>query len=198
MARKATNMGNIVVARKFFEKFGMQAIAIDDFDMFIIDNKMAKDPGTSDTTSLSWGGFVQERGQAKNRLNEGGRYLDQPFFIVITTPGVTYTIAPWNESTRAKAAGLGDSVHNFAQNRVNDVIKSGGHVAELIQLALEDEDISDLEETALMIDFIAVQSGTFEKQVKALTEQFNQGVAVVEDRVKRITQKREQKKLSVG
>jgi hypothetical protein len=135
----------LAIARRFFNKFGYtEELFIDDFDCFIIDESMADDPETDDTSDARFMKFIQQRGHAKTILNKGGSWMeDAPFAIDILIPGKLYAVRRWSESTVDAAREIGDKVRTYSRNKqavleadlslVNKLIRERGMTEELAE-----------------------------------------------------------------
>lgn len=152
---RATNQANIALAQKFFSKFGMHAeIDIDQFDMFIIDRKMVKDPGSREENPLAYKGFVSDRSVAKKRLNAGAVFLnDDAFRINVQVKGATYITEPYNEQVRDDAEHFGEAVHQFASRKADRLQQTQALIEEVINTSMADDiDISDWQHTKSMLE----------------------------------------------
>jgi hypothetical protein len=178
---------NIGYARAFIEKFGLGAVSIDEFDVFIIDQKMADDPGTSDTKTNAYKGFVQQRTAARRILNNAGAYLNgDSFQIAVPKPstdfyGKAYLVTPWNDDAKGFGKNLGNSVQKYTQNRVKAL--QALH-RKALALSTHHDDDPAFRETAQMLAFIGQHSIELRARIAGLVTQYNVAVDAVEDKVK--------------
>jgi hypothetical protein len=178
---------NIGYARSFIEKFGLGEVTIDDFDMFIIDQKLAEDPGTSDTKANAYKGFIQQRTAARRLINTAGGWLNGSSFQVVVPEGGTpeygkvYFIKPWNDDAKSFGTNLGNSVKKYTQNRVKALQALHNKALTLAEHHAEDP---EFHETAQMLSFISQHSIELRARIAGLVTQYNVAVDAVEDKVK--------------
>jgi hypothetical protein len=181
---------NIGYARTFIDKFGLGEVSIDDFDMFIIDQGLADDPGTSDTKANAYKGFIQQRTAARRLLNTAGGWLNgSSFQVVMPEPktdlyGKAYLIKPWNEDAKSFGANLGNSVKKYTQNRVNAL--QALH-KKALALSEHHDDDAEFRETAQMLAFVGQHSIELRARIAGLVTQYNVAVEAVEDKVKALS-----------
>jgi hypothetical protein len=181
---------NIGYARAFIEKFGLGEVTVDEFDMFIIDQKLADDPGTSNPKDNAHKGFVQQRTAARRLINTAGGWLNGSSFQVVVPEGGTpeygkvYFIKPWNDDAKSFGANLGNTVKKYTQNRVK-ALQSLHNKA--LALAEHHEDDAEFHETAQMLSFISQHSIELRARIAGLVTQYNVAVEAVEDKVKALS-----------
>lgn len=176
-------------ARAFIEKFGFGEIDIDNFDMFIIDNKLADDPKTDDTKSNDYKAFVHARAAAKRQLNAGAAHLDENSFIIeVIDAGKTYNVASWAGGAMTAASNMGFKVKRFADGRFQELKKLHTDAEKLYSLASGDHR-DELQEVTMMISFMRQQGLELNAKVKGLVAQYDSAANGVEDHVKALIAK---------
>lgn len=183
------NYETLSAARVFFEKFGYREIlTVDEFDVFIIDNKLAGDPGTSDTKDARYRNFVAERTSARNKLNKGGAYCqDGAFMINVVEPGKQYSVTRWEETSVDIAKDIGNQVADYAKGR-REKMK---HMARVADKMLErDPENADLLEVSHMLSFMAREGLQLQAKVRGLVNQYNVATDAVEQQFKALTDQR--------
>jgi hypothetical protein len=115
---------NTAKARRFFEKVGgFETFGIDLFDTFIIDEKLATDPGTDDTDNPAYRGFVQQRANARKKLATAAKHLPngEAFDIVVKEAGKVWEIKPWADSAEDQFKDVGIIVRKHAEGRIKEL-----------------------------------------------------------------------------
>lgn len=182
--------GRLKKAEKFFTKFGYGILTIEQFDMFIIDNKWAKDPKTDDKADPRHKVFVTERARQKRALDAAGPFLtDNPFQIAVKTKGAEWEIEEWNTNAREIARDVGNRVSNFANARLNQLRKLSTRASEMKALTKEGPEKDALAETIIMIAFMADKSIELQTNVEAQCKRFNKAADAVEAQVKGLLEK---------
>lgn len=176
-------------ARNFFEKFGFtEELSIDKFDMFIIDNKLADDPGTSDTSDPRYKAFVGQRSAARHKLNKGAAYCPEAAFVIeVVESGVTYRIAPWAEGNIDFAKDIGNRVAKFAEGKratLKSLAKRADHMLE------RDPSNAELIEATHMLSFMAREGLQLQAKVHGLVNQYNVAADAVERQFAALTQQK--------
>jgi hypothetical protein len=180
---------NVYLARKFQEQFGYGTISVDEFDMFIIDNKMVADPGTSDKKSHAHKGFVQERNAIRRTLNNAGVYNNgNSFQIVVDTgtegdPSKGYKIIPWETSAKEITKELANKTGIYVNNKVA-TLKALHNKAET--LCLQNHDNDALRETTHMLSFMRQQGVELQSRIAGLIKQYNIAYDQVEEQVREV------------
>lgn len=171
---------NMAVAGRFFEKFGFGEIDVDKFDMFIIDEGLASDPETYDTKSASHKGFIQERSQARGKLNRGGAHHETPFQVDISRPGVEYVVSPWGESAQNIATEMGNRVREYAKNRFAHLERLSNRSEGLLMANPEDR---EMQEVTAMLGLMRQEGVQLQARVRGLVHQYNAAAEAVEQQV---------------
>ena len=176
---------NQAIARTLSAKFPIDSeISIDEFDMFIIDQKFTKDPETNDLKDPRYKGFVQDRNTAKNAINRAAATLDNGdrFVIKILEAGKRYQIAPWGEETLNIAKDVGDRIHLFAEGKKKLLTRLKNNVESLyIETGGDDSVVEDLRK---MVSMIREEGLTLEVKIKSLVAHFNIAVDAVESQIR--------------
>ena len=172
-------------ARAFNEKYQIgSTISVDEFDMFIIDAGLATDPETSDTKSLRYKGFIQDRSAAKRALNTAAGTLNGGSFqIVVNRAGEEYGVIPWSGNAKNFSDQMGDRISKFSTNRFR-VMKSLHNKAE--EMMLDDPDNDDLIETHAMLTYMRTQGITLVSQIRGLVAQYNSAADATETEIRRM------------
>ena len=175
----------LTMARKFLADNGLAGpsgttITRDSFDLWIIDNGMAQDPGTDDTRELAYKGFVQQRTYARAALNRWAKMLPEPDSFAVETDKERpelYFINTWSDNAFALAADIGNRVEKFSRNKVR-------HVRSMHQLAVDKHlDEQDTTELIQMISLLEGHGLVMQRQIKAEVAKFNRAVEMVEQSV---------------
>ena len=185
--------GSRKIAIRFIDRFGFRDIKIDEFDTFIIDEKLATDPETSDPKDIRYRQFVTERSAAKRKLNAAGPYLNgQSYQVIVETPGLTYTVTPWISNSKDIASNMGRRVRKFTDSRFGELRKLHNK-AESVLGALDASEPStaayrkELLEGVAMLGFMRQQAIELQSRVKGLVTQYNTAADAVEEHVKQLT-----------
>lgn len=115
---------NTAAAKRLFDKVGgFDRFTPDLFDTFIIDEGFAADPGTDDTKSPAYRGFVQQRSQTRKKLNTAARNLQngQAYNITIIQPGKIWELRPWADRAEDAFHDIGSVVRRFSENKVAEL-----------------------------------------------------------------------------
>jgi len=141
-----TNEQRAILARAFLAHFsGCNLISRDNFDLWIIDNKMAEDPGTDDTRSAAHKGFVQQRSNARRSLNNWGKRLpEEEAFNISVVDGERYRITTWESSAEEFSKSIGNRVKRYSDNKVREVSKIRRVVDDKIKLGANNDEIDKL------------------------------------------------------
>lgn len=174
------------IARAFADKFcGRTEITRDEFDMFIIDKKLADDPGTDDSTTLEHKGFVQARNNARRSINNWSRNLpvEEHFAVEISRQKPdTMNIVRWEDHAKATALDIGNRVEMFSKNKLSDVKKLRRVLLEKTGEASDDR----LDEIYQMIGMVEAHGVKMHRQVAAEVNRFNVACLSIEQKAKEI------------
>ena len=181
-----TDMERRALARKFMSDIGLETfvsgaiISRDNFDLWIIDNGLAEDPGTDDVRSVSHKGFVQQRSQSRIALNRWAAKLPEGDSYAVEVDkerdGV-YTITTWADNAFALAADIGNRVEKFTKNKVKGVRRTYNLA---YTKAVDDENVEDLLDMVRQLDGHGI---VMQKRIKAEVAKFNHAVEMVEKAV---------------
>ena len=162
---------------KFIESLGGNStLTRDNFDIWIIDNNMADDPGTTDTTSIAHKGFVQQRSNARKSLNNWGAKQNPPFAIEVDKElRDTYHVKRWEDNAFAVAADIGNRVEKFTKNKMKAVAA--------LKHAAVDAQISDdsVERLLKMMSQLEGYGLIMQRNIKAEVVKYNKLVDSVEE-----------------
>ena len=175
----ASREETIMLARNFRAKFPMSTVTRDNFDLHIIDEGLAEDPGTDDSTTAAYKGFVQQRGTARKRLNNAASKLSESeAFSVDVDKGKpdVYQINPWVDSAMEATRDVGNRVEKFSRNRIKDVSKLRDN-AKL--MAIESAEADDLFQ---MLSLVEGYSIVMQRCIVAEVEKFNTAVLAIENK----------------
>ena len=165
---------SIALAKLFIEQRGHGPISIDDFDTFIIDNKMAKDPETDDVKDPAYKGFVQERSAAKRTLNAAAAKLNEDAFVInVRKAGEQYEVVSWSMGADESLGGAGAVVRRHADNKVAS-LKTMKNSAE--RLMRENPHVGEFTEAYQALAVIESEANMLSARVEALTLHFDRGV----------------------
>jgi hypothetical protein len=182
---------NQAIARAMSAKFTIGTeLSVDEFDMFIIDQKMVKDPGTDDPKDSLYKGFIQGRNNAKNAINRAAGSLDngERFIIEIIEPGKTYKMAAWGEASLNIAKDVGNRVRTFSKNRQGELKRLYNNVEMLYsETGGDDQVVEDLHE---MLSTIRKEGLVLEVRIQSMVAQFNGAVNAVEAQIRIATEER--------
>lgn len=159
------------LARDFYNRFGItDNLSVEQFDIFIIDHKLAVDPETDEKGDARYIKFVQDRTHARNRINRGAKWLDdESFAICIEDAGVTYSVKPWTESSVNEAKEIGNRVETFARNRKAVLTRD---MLTARQLLDEDPNNKELAEASAMLNLLDVEAAQLKAQVAGLVNRY--------------------------
>jgi hypothetical protein len=107
-------------ARRLYDKVGGHtAFSVDVFDAFIIDEKLAADPETADTTDPRYKGFVQQRGVLKGRIDRAAKHLHNgsAYAIQVRDAGKTWELVPFHQHADAQHKDFAALVTKHVDNR---------------------------------------------------------------------------------
>ena len=174
------NVYTLANSRKFFEKFGFGEISVEQFDLFIIDEKLASDPETSDTKDPRYRGFIAERAQAKNKLSRGGAHYDPPFSIEVIAAGRNYMVSTWSDNAIGVAKEVANRIDSYTKGRLNKM-RTLHNRAEA--LSLDHPSDPELQSAQLVIGAMRTQAGYMQSRIKALVVQYNKMADMAEQEV---------------
>ena len=181
--------GTRKLSQDFIDKFGFGALTIDKFDTFIIDTKMAADPGTSDQNSCEHKNFVTERAAAKRKLNAAAPYLNgNSFQVIVAKAGIEYTVVPWVSNSKDIASAMGNRVRTFTDGRFSELRKLHNKAEALLDTIPADHDYHmELKEGVKMLGMMRTQAIELQSRVKGLVVQYNTAADAVEEHVRQLT-----------
>jgi len=173
-----TNEQRALLALKFLCDFGgRKLITRDDFDLWIIDNELAEDPGTDDTRSAAHKGFVQQRSNARRSLNNWGKRLkEEDSFNVILADDEHYRIVTWESSAEEFSKNIGNLVKRYAENKAKEVSKIRRVVDDKIKLGASNAEIDRLYQAIGLIEGHAKQ---MTRRIEAEIKRYNNAILFV-------------------
>jgi hypothetical protein len=175
---------NIQYARAFINKFGVGEVSVDDFDMFIIDQKLADDPGTSDTKANAYKGFIQQRTAARRLINTAATFLNgDSYQIVVEDAGTTYSVTPWASNAREVTRDVANKIQIYVNNRMS-AMKALQSKTE--QLRLTHDKDTDLAETLAMMSHMRMHGIEMQARIKGLVTQYNVAFDAVTEQAKNL------------
>ena len=181
MKAQRPNYEVISTATNFFRRFGFGPMSIEKFDIWIIDNKLAEDPGTDNPKHAHYKAFVTDRAKAKTLINRGGVFCDDAAFMVdVIRPGIEYEVKPWAERSIEQATEMGEAVAQEALRLANRARKQEAQAEYLLS---EDPTNTKLQEAVQMMSAMRGHGVIYQNRVKALSHQFNQAADFTVDRV---------------
>lgn len=187
---KTPSASNITNAREFIEKFGFGEINIDQFDMFIIDKGLADDPGTDDTKSIAYKGFIQQRSTARNSLNTGGVFCNgQSYQIQATEAGKRYTVVPWAVDSREIGRNIGNQIKTYTDSRMRSM-KTLRNKAETLRLSHPLD--SEVALTSAMLQDLTKHGIELQARIRGLVVQYNIAADMIEAESKLMLEKYEE------
>jgi hypothetical protein len=172
--------GRMSLARKIYRDQGLATTPTmlrQDFDNWIIDNGMATDPGTSDTKSLARKGFIQERTQARMKLNNGAKLLPEgESFAITINPKKRdeYTIETWGDSAIAFSNRIGNDIEHYTQSKSKKI----SAMSRLVKG--KDIDGQDTGDLILMLAQLDGYGILLHKKILAEVNKYNKAIAMVE------------------
>jgi hypothetical protein len=176
----------VALARKFSEAFqGTGEISKESFDIFIIDNGLAEDPGTDDSTSLAHKGFVQARNNARRALNTWAKGLppEEHFAVEISRQSPeALNVVRWEDHARATALDIGNRVEMFSRNKLSGVKK----IRRLLLDKAGDSSDDRLDELYQMIGLVEAHGIKMHRQVSAEVNRFNVACLSVEEKAREL------------
>lgn len=156
-------------------------ITRDNFDLWIIDNQMADDPGDARPGSSTIKGFGIQRNEARLRLNRWGEKLPADrAFAIETVKGTTglYQVVTWRDNAVALAQGVGNQVHSFARAKMK-------RLSTMRLIAQEKAgDSAEYLEAERMMATLEGYSAVMERNIKAEVDKYNTATMLVESKIK--------------
>jgi hypothetical protein len=129
---QGTKESRITLAREFYKAFNFDLsmeigapLSRDNFDLWIIDHKLATDPETEDPKTLAFKGFLTERTQARKAINNGAKLLPpgENYAISIDPQDAeTYRVKSWDRDSLDYAKGIGKRIEKFSNNKAGRVV----------------------------------------------------------------------------
>ena len=184
---EASSSERRTIAREFRKSNAGDNMSRDAFDMWLIDNGMVEDPGTSDTKSCAHKGFVQQRNNFRRNLNTWGSGLPsgESFKIEVDKKNnKKYRITAWETAAYGDAKDIGNRVEKYATNKRK-------YVSSIQRLAVDqiknDGSSEDLETLLKMIGLVNGYSMVMEKRISDEVKKFNRAVELVEREVERLS-----------
>jgi hypothetical protein len=175
---------NIQYARAFINKFGMGELSVDNFDMFIIDQKLADDPGTSNPKDNAYRGFVQQRTAARRLINTAATFLNgESYQIIVEDAGEKYVVTPWASNAREITREVANKIQIYVDNRMG-AMKALQSKTEQLRLAHSDD--TDLAETLVMMSHMRMHGIEMQARIKGLVTQYNVAFDAVSDQAKKL------------
>lgn len=174
------------IATDFRKRFGGDSVKVDEFDAFIIDHKLADDPNTDDTKDQRHTGFVQQRFQARNRINTAAAKLGQSesFVIVVDKKKKSqYIIRDWAEDQKVQMGSCGDYIRTAATGRLQDTDRRANRLAKALQENPGDERLQHFNNMGRMLQ---ANTGTMVSKVVALVQHWEKAVLTYEKEAERL------------
>ena len=173
-----TREERISMARAFRKSFPMSIAMRDDFDLWIIDHDLAEDPGTDDSASGAYKGFVQQRNAARKAINSAATLLgevDAYSIDINKAHPEQYAVTPWTESATDVAQEIGNRIHKFSRNKV----RSLGRLRNIaIENACSQEGVDELVQMLSQLEGYGV---VLHRRVTEEVQKYNKAVLQVEE-----------------
>ncbi|MCU0295937.1 MAG: hypothetical protein MUD05_07775 [Candidatus Nanopelagicales bacterium] len=161
------------IAQTFLNRFGFASITIDQFDSFIIDHGLATDPGTTDKKDQRYKGFVQQRSNARNRLNNAGVVLETGFVIDVRDAGKLYSVRHWADSSTDVVKDVANRIKTFTEGRMREFAVLSQRAEALHKENPGDVAIQEVHQLASMVKVNAI---TLQARVEGMVTQYNSAV----------------------
>ena len=114
----------VTAARTFQANHPAGILSSEEFDIYIIDEGFAEDPGTDDTKSNAYRGFVQQRARAKRLLNTWAEMLPpEEAYRIVSVPGGGLRLVEWNSAAWGEVTSFANRIESIANARVSRVKK---------------------------------------------------------------------------
>lgn len=187
-----TKEAPLTMARQFISKFGYGDVTADRFDMWVIDNRLARDPGTDDPKDPMYRLFREERTRARGLLNRHGPDCDEGhrFQIKTLVSGKMYRIEPFTVSVLDNAAEFGDHVSKMVASRSKRIAAHERKLQKLMLLG--DSDQSELKQAQEVLALCVDQTDRVGKDLRATVHQYNIGMDKAEQMVDKLLTKYEE------
>ena len=170
----------ITLAKSFLAHIGgNDSISRDNFDLFIIDNGLAEDPGTDDRNSAMHKGFVQQRSNARRTISNCGAKLDDDAFTIVfeKSDPMNYKIKRWEKAMYAETADIANKIDVYQRNKVKRVGKMRRELADRADF-IEPEEYEKLTHMTGLVEGHAL---IMERNIRGELNKFNRAIELVED-----------------
>jgi hypothetical protein len=107
-------------------------VTLEEFDVWIIDQGFAEDPGCdeSEARSQAWRGFVAQRNTARGIINDCGHNLPEPFSFSVEVykdrqkgDPIMYHVRPWQLHVKTAVQGHAQKIMTYAKNKGRETNK---------------------------------------------------------------------------
>lgn len=175
MAKKVPH-DNIRHARAFLEKFGIgdSTVTIDMFDMFIIDRGLAEDPGTTDTKTNVYKGFVQQRNSARHAINNAAAWLNGDSFKITVNKDkekrTHYNVQRWGDASQDFARDITRQIGVYTASRINNLNVIQGKAATMQH---DNPDDHEMAHCMLMLDSLSGHAIKMQAKIAGLLKQYD-------------------------
>ena len=170
----------ITLARNFLNYIGgKDYISRDNFDLFIIDNGLAEDPGTDDRNSAIHKGFVQQRSNARRTISNCGAKLDDDAFTVVfeKSDPMNYKIKRWEKAMYAETADIANKIDIYQRNKVKRI----GLLRKELVARADMIDADEYEKLTHMTGLVEGHALIMERNIRGELNKFNRAIELVED-----------------
>lgn len=159
-------------SRRLFEKVeGFNEFSVDTFDTFIIDENLAADPETDDSTDPRFKGFVQQRGVLKNKLDRAAKHLPNgtAYRIQVKEAGKSWMLVPLADAMDDDYEKFGDKAAKHVENSMHRLRR----MESLMRGKLLDEHDSRLQQVLSVNSMMMTEAIGFTSQVKGLVRRYD-------------------------
>jgi hypothetical protein len=164
----------IALADKFITENGTGPITVEQFDIWIIDNEMAEDPGDKEEYPQLHKAFIVERAAAKRTLNSAAQSLpDNAFCIKVRTRGELYEVCTWSVGADESLGNLGNSAKRYVSNKAASLSTLKNSAQRLMKL---DPSNAALQEAFQVLAMVESEGALLSARVDAMALHYDSGV----------------------
>lgn len=174
--RKGSVDHPIIIGRRFIKKFGFKNITVEQFDIFIIDNRLTINPDSDDSTDPTYKQFKEERTRARGILNRAGAEMDEGrrYQITVMVPGQMYSVVPYGLAVVDKAANFGSQIQRIVAGKRRQIAETERKVEKILSYGIEDS--NEMAEVKKVLALCSTQTEVFSDTMKAESHKFEKGI----------------------
>jgi hypothetical protein len=195
---KETSEHPLTLARRFIERFGFNKITIEQFDMWVIDSHLAKDPETDDTKDARYREFTSARNKAKGMLNRQGPDCDDGdrFNVRVLIAGKLYETVPYSIAMLDNSKEFANQLSKFLTNKTNKLVTQERTISDLALMAGEDQ--PEMIEAATVLAAAREGKERVAREVRERVHQMNSWDTKIDSMINHLALKYEEKETKEG